>query len=123
MQFDVYHSIINNREYWNQSWCARRSHSHSRTVNQIFEIRNHKKSHRAQCRSFAYTQLLRSIAGRSRLRRVRFLSPATQRFPRGKNKRSDSLREKMKRLLGIFVLSKNEQRVVLIVMLVLLAVA
>jgi len=29
----------------------------------------------------------------------------------------------MKRLLGIFVLSKNEQRVVLIVMLVLLAVA
>jgi 7-cyano-7-deazaguanine synthase in queuosine biosynthesis len=48
---------------------------------------------------------------------------AAQRLSRSRNHRSNSLREKMKRFLRIFELSKNEQRVVLIVIFALLAIA
>ena len=55
-----------------------------------------RKAVEARCRSFAHSQLLRSIARRSRLRRMRFLSLATQRLSRSRNKGSDPLRKKMK---------------------------
>ena len=48
---------------------------------------------------------------------------AAQRVSRNRNHRSNSLREEMKRFLRIFELSKNEQRVVLIVVFALLAIA
>ena len=44
-----------------------------------------RKASRPRSRSFAHSQLLRSNAGRSRLRRMRFLSPAAQRLPRSRN--------------------------------------
>src|SRR4029077_2213292 len=110
-------------ESWNQSRCGRRTFSNSHAADQIFESQNHPQSRRARCRSFACPQLLRSNTGRSRVWRMRFLSLAAQRLSRSRNQRSNSLREKMKRLFRIFELTKNEQRVVLIVMLILLTIA
>jgi ABC-type anion transport system duplicated permease subunit len=50
---------------------------------------------------------------------VRFLSSAAQRLSGSQNKRSNSLRHRVKSLLRIFELSKNEQRVVVIIILAL----
>ena len=109
-------------QYWNQSRCRRPTLPDSHPVDQTFQSRHHPQRNRARRRSLAHPQLLRSDSGRSRLRRMRFLSPAPQRFSRSRNHRSNSLREKMKRFFRIFELSKNEQRVVLIVIFALLAI-
>ena len=77
---------------------GRQAFSNSHTADQILESPDHSPSSRARCRPFADAQLLRSDTGRSRLRRVRFLSPASQRLPRSWNKRPNSLCREMKRL-------------------------
>src|SRR5439155_4588426 len=106
-----------------QSRCPRQTVPNSHPANQIFESRHHPQRSRTRRGFFTHTQLLRSDPGRFRLRRMRFLPSAAQRLPRSWTKRFDSLREKMKRFLRIFDLSKNEQRVIQIVILMLLALA
>ncbi len=76
----------------------RQTLSNPHAAHQIFEGKNYPQSRRTRCRSFAHTQLLRSLARRSRLCRMRFLSLAAERFSRSRSERSGPLRKEMKRL-------------------------
>ena len=90
----------------NQSRRRRQTLPDSHTANQIVQSRNHSQSSRTGGRSFAYPQLLRSDARRPRLRRMRFLSVASQRFSRSGNKRPNPLCE----LIFLVMLSEALQR-------------
>ncbi len=68
-------------------------------------------------------QLLRSDGGRPRLWRLRFLPDQAGRFSQRRNAGSDSLREQVKRLFAVFALTPAEQRVIIFVVLLLLALA
>ena len=53
------------------------------------------------------------------MRPVRFVPDPIGRFPPGRTKRPDSLRDNVKRFFAIFVLTSREQRLVIFVVLAL----
>src|SRR5437773_1121318 len=81
------------------------------------------KRNRTWRRFLAHPQLLRPHHGWIGLRPMRFLPAQTDRFSgRGIN-RSDSLRATMKRFLNLFVLTQPEQRLIIILVLLLVGAA
>ena len=82
---------------------------------------DHRKRHRTRRGLFPDAQLLRSDRGLARLRRMRFMPDQAGRLPCSRAAGSNCLRDKMKRLFAMFVLTPGEQRVVIFVVLALLA--
>ena len=79
-------------QHRDQSRSRRKALSNSCAAKQVLQSGHHSQSARARCRSCADAQLLRSDAGWSCLRVMRFLSVALESFSRSRFSRSNSIR-------------------------------